>query len=93
MSTGQIDSISVSLVTFADEVIDISGISFFGNINDGLVDCTVESETGNAALIGPVPVSGNGLRQINLSLVTFADEVIDFSNIAIFGDVNDSGCE
>ncbi|KZL87203.1 fad dependent oxidoreductase superfamily [Colletotrichum incanum] len=53
MSTGQIDSISVSLVTFADEVIDISGISFFGNINDGLVDCTVESETGNAALIGP----------------------------------------
>ncbi|KAJ0156891.1 hypothetical protein CTA2_12743 [Colletotrichum tanaceti] len=94
ISTGQIGSISISLVTFSDEVIDISGISIFGNVNDGgSVNCTAESDTGNGALVGPVPIPAEGSRQISLSLVTFADEVIDFSNVSVFGDVNDAGCE
>ncbi|TQN65963.1 hypothetical protein CSHISOI_09459 [Colletotrichum shisoi] len=91
--TSQIASISVSLITFSDEVFDISGISIFGNVNDGSVNCTAESGTGSDALVGPVPIPGEGSRQINLSLITFADEVVDFSNVAVFGDVNDVGCE
>ncbi|TDZ34559.1 hypothetical protein C8035_v010794 [Colletotrichum spinosum] len=89
----QIDSISISLVTFADEVIDISGISIFGNVNDGTMNCTSATESGDAAVLGPVSVGEATVREINLSLLTFGDEVIDISNIAIFGDVNDVGCD
>ncbi|KAH9226483.1 hypothetical protein K456DRAFT_1850423 [Colletotrichum gloeosporioides 23] len=88
-----ISSISISLVTFADEVIDISGISIFGNVNDGTVNCTANTDETDTAVVGPVSVPAEGATQINLSLITFGDEVIDFSNVAIFGDVNDVGCD
>lgn len=89
----QIDSISISLITFADEVFDISGISIFGNVNDGSMNCTAETEAADAAVLGPVTLPAEGAREINLSLITFGDEVFDISNIAIFGDVNDGGCD
>ncbi|KAK2731405.1 hypothetical protein CKAH01_09053 [Colletotrichum kahawae] len=88
-----ISSISISLVTFADEVIDISGISIFGNVNDGTVNCTSTTDETDASVVGPVSVPAEGATQINLSLITFGDEVVDFSNVAIFGDVNDVGCD
>ncbi|KAF6823690.1 hypothetical protein CMUS01_10575 [Colletotrichum musicola] len=89
----QIDSINISLVTVTDEVFDISGISIFGNVNDGSMNCTAEAEASDAAVLGPVALPAGGTRRINLSLITFGDEVFDISNIAIFGDVSDGGCD
>ncbi|KAH6719685.1 hypothetical protein BKA61DRAFT_667606 [Leptodontidium sp. MPI-SDFR-AT-0119] len=36
-----------------------------------------------------LPIAGISIREINISLITFQDEVFDISNILIFGTVND----
>lgn len=89
---GGIRSASASLVTFADEVVDISNISIFGDVNDGNVNCTTaEAGPGDNALNRPV-LTGE-MDAGSSSIVTFGDEVVDISGISVFGDVNDVGCE
>ncbi|KAH9216577.1 hypothetical protein DL95DRAFT_460165 [Leptodontidium sp. 2 PMI_412] len=79
--------INISLITFQDEVFDISNISIFGTVNDGSVNCTSpEPEAGDEVLVGPARVEQSvvvNVDTITVSLITFGDEVFDISNISI----------
>ncbi|KAF4551868.1 Hypothetical protein D9617_12g037580 [Elsinoe fawcettii] len=92
--SGQVTNINVSILTFADEVIDISNVAIVGNVIDGNVVCTNNVQPGSEIVIGNVPSDqqAGGIVNINVSLVTFQDEVVDFSNVAIFGDVASTEC-
>ncbi|KAL5326631.1 hypothetical protein ACEPPN_004318 [Leptodophora sp. 'Broadleaf-Isolate-01'] len=82
-----IREINISLITFQDEVFDISNISIFGTVNDGSVNCTSpEPEAGDEVLVGPARVEQSvvfNVDTITVSLITFGDEVFDISNISI----------
>lgn len=95
---GQVDappsgntSASASPVNFQDEVIDISSISIFGDVNDGGSNCTAEVEPGNDAPLESAAASDTSTT--SSQGVTFGDEVVDISGISVFGDVNDVGCD
>lgn len=85
-------SASAPDINFADEVIDISNISIFGDVNDGSTNCTAEAESGDSTLPQPAPDS-ESVAGSPQGGVTFGDEVVDISGISVFGDVNDVGCD
>ncbi|KAI9050173.1 hypothetical protein LZ554_006314 [Drepanopeziza brunnea f. sp. 'monogermtubi'] len=94
--TLNIQQTNLSLVTFNDEVLDLSNISLFGTVNDGSFNCTpeavVRARAVDRSVTSPAGATIN-LGSLTISLLTFSDEVIDISGISIFGDVNDNGCE
>ncbi|KAI1841291.1 hypothetical protein JX265_005766 [Neoarthrinium moseri] len=98
-TTPLISNISVSLINFNDEVFDISSISVFGDINDmgceEAEDNAPESHSGQNVVLGPAdaPWSSALIRDVEISLINFNDEVFDISSISIFGDVNDGDCQ
>lgn len=87
-----ISNITVNIITFQDEIFDISSISVFGNINDG-TNCSAETDNDEAdsAILGPVilPSTTGNIRDISINVLTFGDEIFDISSISIFGDIND----
>ncbi|KAF2223293.1 hypothetical protein BDZ85DRAFT_107162 [Elsinoe ampelina] len=94
-SDSRVVNIDVSIVTFNDEVVDMSNVAIFGNVVDGNVVCTNTVEAGDEIVVGEVPSAQQvgGITSITVSLLTFVDEVVDISNVAIFGDVTATDCE